>query len=127
MIDPQLKAALVPYAYSLSREAYDAGVPPVRALLLEFAHDERAYLADEPGAAYSFLFGPSLLVAPVFDANASRAGIYLPAEADDAGADADDAETAAAVWSDWWNGTVYAADGATLPPYATPLEAARRG
>ena len=36
----KLKSRLAPYFYSLCREAYDLGVPVVRAMALEFPSDE---------------------------------------------------------------------------------------
>ena len=42
---------MTPYAYTLSREATDTGVPPVRALVLEFPHDATLY-ANTTATAY---------------------------------------------------------------------------
>ena len=101
----KLKSRLVPYMYSLSREAYDTGVPPVRAPLLEFPGDETLYAATN-STAYQFLSGPSILVAPVFEAGATtRDGVYLPAGTD---------------WLGWWDGVRYAG-GQTLNAVPAPL------
>ena len=101
----KLKARLTPYMYSLCREAYDTGVPPVRALLLEFPGDEATY-APSNGSSYSFMSGPFLLAAPVFEAGATtRSGIYLPN---------------GTVWADWQNGTLIPG-GSTLDGYDAPL------
>jgi hypothetical protein len=101
----KLKAALTPYIYSLCREAYETGVPPVRAMLLEFPGDEALY-APSNGSSYQFLSGPSILVAPVYELGATvRDGIYLPA---------------GATWSDWWSGALWEG-GQTIDGYAAPL------
>ena len=102
----KLKSQLVPYMYALSREAYDTGVPPVRAAALEFPGDE-ALFAPTNLTSYQFMSGPALLVAPVYTQGAvTRDGIYLPA---------------GAAWADYWDGTLYAG-GSTLDGYPAPLE-----
>ena len=99
----KLKAQLTPYMYSYCRVAYETGVPPVRALLLEFPADERLYT---PNASYQFMSGEYLLVAPVFtEAAVTRDGIYLPT---------------GTFWADWWDGTLYAGNQ-TLNQYDAPL------
>lgn len=94
--------------YSFCREAYDTGVPPVRALLLEFPEDENLYAPTaEGGATHSFLSGNALLVAPVYAAGATtRDGIYLPK---------------GSLWLDFWNGTAYQG-GTVLDGYDAPLD-----
>jgi hypothetical protein len=100
----KLKASLTPYAYALSREAYDTGVPPVRALLLEFPADEFLYT---PNASYQFMTGPFLMSAPVYVEGAvTRDGIYLPAGTQ---------------WVGWLDGALF--DGnATLNNFSAPLD-----
>jgi alpha-glucosidase (family GH31 glycosyl hydrolase) len=101
----KLKAALTPYVYTLCREAHDTGVPPVRAMLLEFPAEEALY-ASHNATLYQFMTGPWLLSAPVFEAGAvTRDGVYLPA---------------GAAWSDWWTGELFAG-GQTLDGVAAPL------
>eukprot|EP00442_Polarella_glacialis_P038578 CAMPEP_0115129908 /NCGR_PEP_ID=MMETSP0227-20121206/52107_1 /TAXON_ID=89957 /ORGANISM="Polarella glacialis, Strain CCMP 1383" /LENGTH=183 /DNA_ID=CAMNT_0002534939 /DNA_START=1 /DNA_END=553 /DNA_ORIENTATION=+ len=46
----KLKARLTPYYYTLSRQAYDTGLPPVRAMALEFPLDDR-FLEHHVGSA----------------------------------------------------------------------------
>jgi alpha-glucosidase (family GH31 glycosyl hydrolase) len=56
----ELRYRLLPYNYTLMREAYDTGLPPMRALWLHHADDpEGVRLGDE------YLWGRDLLVAPV--------------------------------------------------------------
>lgn len=83
----KLKSSLTPYAYTLSRTAHDTGVPPVRAMLLEFPGVERLYV-NSTATAYQFMLGPWLLVAPVYFGHELRAtvreGIFLPGGDSDA-------------------------------------------
>jgi len=49
------------------------GVPPMRALFLEFPDEAPAWeVADE------FMFGPDILVAPVTEQGARERDVYLP-------------------------------------------------
>lgn len=67
------KYRLFPYIYSCAREAHDNGLPIMRALMLEYPDDkETADLNSE------FLFGPSLLIAPVMEQGAAVKKVYLP-------------------------------------------------
>jgi alpha-D-xyloside xylohydrolase len=68
-----LHMSLFPYRYAAAQAAVKTGIPPIRALVLDFQDDLRARtIKDE------YLFGPDLLVAPVIDQNTSRV-VYLPA------------------------------------------------
>ncbi len=101
----KLKAQMTPYMYSASRVAYDTGVPPVRAMLLEFPEDEALYTPSN-GSSYQFLSGPSLLVAPVYELGAvTRDGIYLPRGTQ---------------WVDFWSGALFEG-GQTIDGYPAPL------
>lgn len=69
----ELKYKLLPYIYTCSREAYDTGIPLMRAMLLEFPNDKNCTdLCDQ------FMFGSSLLVAPVVEEGAVTRSVYLP-------------------------------------------------
>lgn len=76
----KLKAALMPYAYSLARGAVD-GKPMIRAMFLDYPN---AYTLGTQ-TQYQYMFGPYLLVAPIYKNTAAdalgndvRNGIYLP-------------------------------------------------
>lgn len=69
----ELKYQLFPYLYTYAREAYDKGLPVLRALLLEYPNDEQGFNADG-----QFLFGKELLVAPVVKKGAVTKRVYLP-------------------------------------------------
>ena len=68
----ELRNSLVPYLYSAYVQYNKTGLPPVRALVVDYFDDVETHkLSDE------YLFGESILVAPTFDASNSRT-IYLP-------------------------------------------------
>ncbi|WP_213815665.1 alpha-xylosidase [Glaciihabitans sp. dw_435] len=69
----KIKLALMPYLYAAGIEATNTGVPMLRPMILEFP--------DDPSCAYlerQYMFGPDVLVAPVFTADGS-VQFYLPA------------------------------------------------
>jgi len=69
-----LRYALLPYLYSCFYEASQTGMPVVRSLAIDHAFDANIYKA-----AYQeeYLFGPSILVAPV-ESTKELAKVYLP-------------------------------------------------
>jgi alpha-glucosidase (family GH31 glycosyl hydrolase) len=81
----QLRERLLPYFYTYSALAHRYGVGMVRPLVLEYP-DDPATLREE--AKYQFLAGEAFLVAPVYDDQTVRDGIYLPA----------------GTWIDYWTG-----------------------
>ncbi|MBQ0049700.1 MAG: DUF5110 domain-containing protein, partial [Bacteroidales bacterium] len=77
----KLKSMLMPYTYAIAREAVD-GKPMMRAMFLE--EEPNDYLLS-PATQYQFLYGSSLLVAPIYKETRAkengddfRDGIYLP-------------------------------------------------
>lgn len=102
----KLKAELMPYAYTLAHEA-TGGKPIVRALFLDYPNDYTLGSKTQ----YEFLFGPNMLVAPIYketrmdkDGNDIRNGIYLPE----------------GTWIDYWNGDAYEG-GKIINNYDAPL------
>ncbi|MBR1838694.1 MAG: discoidin domain-containing protein [Bacteroidaceae bacterium] len=76
----KLKSALLPYTYSIARAAVD-GKPIIRAMFLDYPN---AYTYGKQ-TQYQYMYGPYLLVAPVYKNTAAdalgndiRNGIYLP-------------------------------------------------
>lgn len=68
----QLRMQLIPYLYDAFFRYATTGVPPFRALVMDYPHDEHVWkLADE------YLVGENLLVAPV-EAGTHAREIYLP-------------------------------------------------
>lgn len=103
----ELKARLFPYHYTLSRMAFDTGMPPIRAMALEFPEDP-VLRTNFTGSAEQFMSGPAMLVAPVYHSvseSAVRNDIYLPT----------------GTWVDFWNGTVFQGP-TTLQNYDAPLD-----
>jgi len=101
----ELRYRLLPYNYSLAREACDTGLPLMRALWLHHSDDREAV---KLGSEY--LWGRDLLVPPVMEKGAKSRRLYLPA----------------GHWYDWWTGEKLEGmrwverpiDLATLPLYA---------
>lgn len=98
----QLKERLLPYMYTLSKEATQTGVGAVRPLSLEYPDDPKTLGAD---AKYEFLSGPDFLVAPVYSDTDVRDGIYLPK----------------GTWTDYWTGKTYHGP-TTVNGYKAPLD-----
>lgn len=102
----KLKSELMPYTYTIAHEAvYEK--PMIRAMFLDYPNDYTLGSKTQ----YQYLFGPSFLVAPVYqdtradkDGNDIRNGIYLPE----------------GQWVDYWNGDVYEG-GQIVNNYDAPL------
>ncbi|MDR2274675.1 MAG: discoidin domain-containing protein [Sphingobacterium sp.] len=76
----KLKSQLVPYSYSIAKQAVD-GLPIIRAMFLAQANSYTLGKATQ----YQYLYGPNFLVAPIYQetrvdekGNDIRNGIYLP-------------------------------------------------
>ena len=102
----KLKSELMPYTYSIAREAVD-GKPMVRAMFLEYPNDYTLGVSTQ----YQFLYGPSMLIAPVYketavdkEGNDIRDGIYLPE----------------GKWVDYFSGDIYEG-GCIINNYDAPL------
>ena len=102
----KLKSELMPYTYSIAREAVD-GLPMMRALFLEYPNRYTWGKATQ----YEYLYGPYFLVAPIYQAtkadeegNDVRNGIYLPE----------------GTWIDYFNGDRYEG-GRIINNYDAPL------
>ncbi len=98
----KLKMRLTPYIYTYTREAYDTGVPTVRAMVLEFPDDPVSW---SKRTQYQFMSGEWLLVAPVYEDTIVRNDVYLPA----------------GKWIDYWDGTEFNGP-LVLNNYAAPLD-----
>ncbi|XWS44651.1 hypothetical protein CRYUN_Cryun15aG0066300 [Craigia yunnanensis] len=69
----RVRYMLLPYFYTLFREANVSGVPVVRPLWMEFPSDKAAFSNDE-----AFMVGNSLLVQGIYNERAKHASVYLP-------------------------------------------------
>lgn len=81
----QMRMRLLPYLYAAFGQYHETGLPPARALVLDYPDDANTWAVDD-----QYLLGPSLMVAPLF-AGQSRRSVYLPQGA----------------WYDFWNGKRY--------------------
>jgi alpha-D-xyloside xylohydrolase len=68
----QLRMQFIPYLYSAFNEYHNSGKPPIRALVLDWPKDPKVREIDD-----QFMFGDSILVAPIFAGETSRQ-VYLP-------------------------------------------------
>jgi alpha-glucosidase/alpha-D-xyloside xylohydrolase len=93
------RSQLMPYLYSATWATHTTGIPLIRSLGLEFPDDPIAWATSD-----AYLFGPSLLVAPVFEPGATERKVYLPAGA----------------WYDYW--TRKQLDGARTINAPAPLD-----
>ncbi|HUO08499.1 MAG TPA: TIM-barrel domain-containing protein [Phycisphaerae bacterium] len=113
----KLRMSLIPYLYAAFNEYRLEGTPPVRALVMDWPGDARTALVDN-----EFMFGRSLLVAPLVKGESHRT-VYLPG----------------GEWYDFWSGKRIAGGqsidvsppvdqiplfvrGDTLLPLAEPVE-----
>jgi len=80
-----LRYRMLPYLYSVVRECTVTGMPIVRALWLHYPDDPLAVARGD-----EYLWGPSILVAPVFERGANSRLVYLPRGS----------------WIDYWTGDV---------------------
>jgi alpha-D-xyloside xylohydrolase len=68
-----LKYELMPYVYAQAKDCSEHGLPMVRALFIEYPDDPGSWLVDD-----EYLFGSSMLVAPLLHENATERDVYLP-------------------------------------------------
>lgn len=69
----RLRYRLMPYIYSLAGSAYHNDYTILRGLMMDFPADPKTLdIGDQ------YLFGPSILVAPVYEYNARKRDVYLP-------------------------------------------------
>lgn len=70
----QLRYKLLPYIYSAFHESVETGMPVVRSLAIDYTFDEKIYHYIYQN---QYLFGPSILVAPV-ESTRDMVKVYLP-------------------------------------------------
>ncbi|HEY6504998.1 MAG TPA: TIM-barrel domain-containing protein, partial [Chitinophagaceae bacterium] len=69
----RLRYRLLPYIYSLAGQAYHKDYTIMRGLVMDFANDDAVKnIADQ------YMFGPSLLINPVYDYKQRDRKVYLP-------------------------------------------------
>jgi alpha-D-xyloside xylohydrolase len=73
----RLRYQLMPYLYSLAYMTHQTGAPFMRGLFMDFGKDPKVVdIGDE------YMFGPSVLVAPVTEQGRVSRQVYLPAGTD---------------------------------------------
>ncbi|TQV76082.1 DUF5110 domain-containing protein [Exilibacterium tricleocarpae] len=73
----KLRYRLLPYIYSIAGDMYHRDATLMRGLVMDFPEDKVARnIRDQ------YMFGPSLLVAPVYEMGARERSVYLPAGTD---------------------------------------------
>ena len=102
----KLKSEMLPYTYSCAQQAM-TGLPLIRAMFLDYP----SRYTHSAATKYQYMYGPSLLVAPVYqqtqadkEGNDVRNGIYLPE----------------GQWIDYFSGDVYEG-GRIINNYNAPL------
>ena len=79
----QLRMQFVPYLYAAFIRYHLEGIPPVRALVMDYPDDVKTWTIDD-----QYMLGDDLLIAPVFAGQTQR-DVYLPP----------------GEWFDFWTGT----------------------
>lgn len=79
-----LRSQLMPYIYSEAWQITSHGSTMMRPLVMDFNNDSQAL--NQP---YEYMFGKSILVAPITEPGALKRDVYLPASVD---------------WYDFWTG-----------------------
>lgn len=68
-----MRERLRPYIRCCMKEAHEKGTPVMRTMFYEFPDDEKCWDVDT-----EYMFGPDILVAPVFELGQRKRDIYLP-------------------------------------------------
>jgi len=68
----ELRMSLIPYLYSSFVKYHLEGIPPFRALVMDWPEDENVFEIDD-----EYMMGDSMLIAPVFVGETGRR-VYLP-------------------------------------------------
>lgn len=69
----EMKYRLMPYVYAQAKDCSERGLPMLRALFVEFPDDPGAWNVDD-----EYLYGSSLLVAPLMHEGETSRDLYLP-------------------------------------------------
>jgi len=95
-----LRYVLLPYIYSEAWKITNDGSTLMRPLVMDFREDKNAIMHP-----YEFMFGHSILVAPVIHAGAREWNVYLPESTD---------------WYDFWTGEKF--KGGQMITKETPID-----
>ena len=89
----KLHTQLYPYIQAAAEEYYATGRPIMQHHVLTHPGDLEATGRDD-----QYMFGPDILVAPVYSEGATNRGLYLPE----------------GLWVEWWRSVTYAEEGGTF-------------
>ena len=89
-----------PYVAQQMEAAHEKGTPVMRPLFYDFPQDKNAWACED-----AYMFGPSLLVAPVMYAGERQRQVYLPQ---------------GQTWTNVWNGQTY--EGGQTVTVDAPLD-----
>ena len=92
-----LRYELLPYLYNQFKRAQENGQPIQQPLVYKFQHDPKTYNIED-----QYMFGDSLMIAPVVHQGATSRSVYLPA---------------GEKWVDYWTGEKFEG-GQTIPRQA---------
>ena len=81
-----LNYTLMPYIYAQAKDSSAKGFPMLRTLFFEFPEDPTSWLIED-----EYMFGSSLLVAPIFETGKNSRKVYLPPD----------------TWIDYQTGKIY--------------------
>jgi alpha-D-xyloside xylohydrolase len=96
----KLRYRLMPYLYSLAGQSFLNDYTIMRGLVMDFNHDAKAReVADQ------YMFGPSIMVAPVYEYKARQREVYFPSQT---------------MWYDFYSGKKY--EGGKSVTLDAPLE-----
>ena len=95
----QVRMSLLPYLYAAFARYHFEGVPPFRALVMDYPEDPATHQLDN-----QYLMGDSILVAPMVLEDGDSREVYLPE----------------GVWYDFWTNEAY--EGANKYEIKVPLE-----
>ena len=89
----EMRYRLMPYIYSLAAEVYFNDYTIMRALIMDFGNDEKVI-----DIGYQFMFGPAIMVNPIYIYKARRREVYFPENN---------------IWYDWYTGEIESKGGET--------------
>ena len=89
----EMRYRLMPYIYSLAAEVYFNDYTIMRALIMDFGNDEKVF-----NIGYQFMFGPAIMVNPVYVYKARSREVYFPKNN---------------TWFDWYTGKLESRGGET--------------
>ena len=94
----EMKYQLMPYVYAQAKDCSNRGLPMVRAMFVEFPHDQGAWYCED-----QYMYGAQILVAPLMESGNERT-VYLPSSD----------EGTPMKWIDYQTGKVYSSGYHTI-------------